>query len=478
MVSSKTLTILVVSCVVIAGAGIGLFIFLNDNDNDDGTKFVDTLRGLQVYGNADGDGNIDNDDIAYLERIISGEITEVPKYADANKDGVVSQADIIQVRKIIDDTADFIWLTDGDGHDIKVKRNPSRIGCEYYANIELALILGLKNKVAAIDYAPYQFKDFYMGAGSNVLNMGNMNSPNYENLLTMNLDTILTFSYSGTESKRDHLVNAGVDVIYLGMYRPDLGVEDPLDSEYYQAILKAGYIFGNAALARGEAYLEWLMGIKDMVLTKTAGIAEADRPKVLMTNYSNNTYFISDNINYGWSLYTSIDPLGQACLAAGGYSVARDILTPEQYSGGPARTMYGVSGVTPESIISAGNIDYTFCHSVKYTYAGSEVATTPAHGYTINDPSAMNAAQALAASRTQIGNVHDSEIYVIAGDFRNGASGCMLLLVYMAKILHPDLFADLDPLSYHQQYVTQWMGIQNYDIHNQGVFISPMPSSW
>ena len=49
----------------------------------------------------------------------------------------------------------------------------------------------------------------------------------------------------------------------------------------------------------------------------------------------------------------------------------------------------------------------------------------------------------------------------------------MLLALYMAKILHPDEFKDLDVLSYHQAYVEEWMGISGFDIKVNGVFISP-----
>jgi iron complex transport system substrate-binding protein len=322
------------------------------------------------------------------------------------------------------------------------------------------LILGLKNKVVAVDNAPYQIKDFYFGNGSAVKNLVNMNAPDYELVETMNLDVLLTFSYAGTEEKQAKLTD--VDVIYLGMYRPD--VQDPEKSEYFQGILKAGYIFG--VVERAEAYMNWLLNIRDKIDDVTSKIPEAEKPKVLMTNYS-QSYFQTGVETTTWSVYTSIDPMGQALLLAGGHAVAQDILTPDQYAGGSDRTLYGAK-VAPESI-AAADIDYAFGHCVKYTYGGTVVAG-PDHGYGISDPKEMNDAYKLASSRDLADIDH---IYIIAGDFRNGASGCMLLAAYMAKILHPDLFENLDPLEYHQQYITDWMGISGYDIHKDGVFISP-----
>ena len=144
------------------------------------------------------------------------------------------------------------------------------------------LILGLKDLVYAVDYAPYQAKEFYFGANSSVKSLGNMNSPDYDMVSDMDLDILLTFSYSGAETKQEKL--PGVDVIYLGMYRPN--VEEPTKSEYFQGILKAGYIFGK--VERAQDYMKWLLDIRNMIDEKTSKIAEADKPKVLMTNYTSS----------------------------------------------------------------------------------------------------------------------------------------------------------------------------------------------
>ncbi len=43
---------------------------------------------------------------------------------------------------------------------------------------------------------------------------------------------------------------------------------------------------------------------------------------------------------------------------------------------------------------------------------------------------------------------------------------------YMAKILHPGLFGDLDPEAIHQEYLTEYQGL-NYDLNEHGVFVYP-----
>ncbi|MCS7102315.1 MAG: ABC transporter substrate-binding protein, partial [Candidatus Korarchaeum sp.] len=61
---------------------------------------------------------------------------------------------------------------------------------------------------------------------------------------------------------------------------------------------------------------------------------------------------------------------------------------------------------------------------------------------------------------------------IIAGDFRNNGMGGILGAVYIAKVLHPQLFEDLNPRSVHQEYISRWMGLK-YDLRKHGTFIYP-----
>lgn len=457
----NTKTITIISVVILVAAGLGAGIVFLTMRSDEGYA-VDTE--LQVFGNANGDWKLDDDDVIFLKEIIAGEREET-YYADANQDGVVDQSDVLQVENVIDRTADYLWLVDGDGHVKKISLNIERIGAEYYSNTELMCILQLQDKVVAIDNAPYQTKDFYFGEekGKDIINMINMNDPNYEFVADLDLDILLTFSYAGTEAKQEKLQD--VDVIYLGLYRPD--VLEPEKSEYVQGILKAGYIFDK--VDRAEAYVEWLLEIRDGIESISKNIAEEDKVKVLMTNYS-NSYFSDETVST-WSIYTKIDPQVQALLLAGGHPVAMDILEEYQYNGGLDRTSYGVK-VGHEPILDA-EIDYIFCHCVRYTYGGAVVTSTPIHGYESGDSTEMNQAHDLAVSRAITNFVEGDNIYIMAGDFRNGATGGILHAAYIAKVIYPDLFVDMDPIAIHNEYVNNWLNIPEYDVSTDGVFISP-----
>jgi iron complex transport system substrate-binding protein len=64
---------------------------------------------LFIFGNANGDMNIDQQDIDLLNEIAAGKSPSTD-LADANQDGVVDAQDVEQVRKIIDGTASVMWV--------------------------------------------------------------------------------------------------------------------------------------------------------------------------------------------------------------------------------------------------------------------------------------------------------------------------------------------------------------------------------
>ena len=84
----------VILAVIIVAAGAVVYLTRDDSSGDI------TPGKLLIYGNADGDYDIDQDDVAYLEDIIAGK-KEKTDMADANCDGDINQEDIDLVKKLI-----------------------------------------------------------------------------------------------------------------------------------------------------------------------------------------------------------------------------------------------------------------------------------------------------------------------------------------------------------------------------------------
>ena len=96
--TTKMATMAVALIVVVAGLGIVLL-----SQGSEAYRSTDTSGRLMVFGNANNDDYLDEDDITTLQMIIDGELdAEDHPFADANQDGVIDEKDIEMVRKMID----------------------------------------------------------------------------------------------------------------------------------------------------------------------------------------------------------------------------------------------------------------------------------------------------------------------------------------------------------------------------------------
>ncbi|WGM89881.1 MAG: ABC transporter substrate-binding protein [Candidatus Bathyarchaeum tardum] len=404
---------------------------------------------LEVFGNANMDDIIDSNDVAYLQDIIAGN-ADVTQFADANGDGVIDQTDIDQVNAIISGQATYINLLDGNGELLTVSLPVNRIIVEYLSSVELVRILDLQDSVVGIDYAVDQLKSFYFPDNNDIVSIGQMYTPDYEAVLDLDPDVVLTFSAS-TAEKAEKL--PGVDVVYLGLYYPN--VTAPEDSSFVQGILKAGYIFDRVTESR--EYVTWILNLTDTLSSVTGNLAESEKPSVFITNYP---YTESATVK----AYATHDTLGQVCILAGGANIGQSI------SG-----YFNSSSVSVDAEwIIEQNPEYIFLHTVRYTYSGI-MRADPAHGYNVDDPTSIMTCLTEYLSQPAFANldaVKNDNVYIMAGDFRNNAMGGTLGAVYLAKILHPETFSDLDPEAIHQEYVTKFMGL-DYSLDEHGVFLYP-----
>jgi iron complex transport system substrate-binding protein len=403
---------------------------------------------LEIYGNANMDDAVDEADIDYITKIIDGSAEET-RFADANNDGQITAADKDQITALINGDASYIVLLDGNGELITVSLPANRIVVEYIQNAELIRVLELEDQVVGIDYCVDMLRSIYFPDNPNIVSVGQMYTPDYETVLSLNPDVLLTFS-SATDEKAEKL--PGVDVVFLGLYYPN--VTAPEDSDFLQGIMKAGYIFDR--IPQATKYAHWLLDLTETIRNETSNLTESERQTVFITNYP---YTASATVK----AYATIDTLGQVCILSGGSNIA-----------GSLPTYLNASSISVDAEwILEQDPDYIFLHTVRYTFSGLTYAD-PAQGLDVDDPASIidclteYMSQETFADLTAVKNGH---IYIIAGDFRNNAMGGVLGAVYMAKILYPDLVT-LDPEAIYQQYITEFMRL-NYDLDTQGVFLYP-----
>jgi ABC-type Fe3+-hydroxamate transport system, periplasmic component len=447
MDKTKLLTITAIAILAISAIGAGIYVLNNHSPARNPRALLSDS--LEVYGNANGDWTINDDDIRYVEQIIRGDVKE-SKFADSNQDGKIDSKDIEQIKALSNGTAKFVYVIDGLGDLVKVNCSPERIYALQLQNAEIAAIMGVGKNVVAGGPPVEHYADFLLPGQKESMTYV---WENWEIIAELNVDMYMAFGASQKATPAEKL--PGVDVIYMGLYEP---ITESLEKSLYgQGILKMGYIFN--CKERAEGYLGFLIDIRDRIQVITSTIPENERVNVLTSGYSN--YFMNENTKT-ITVYLEADTTTQAAALAGARNVAESL---PNWSGASYSTTANLEW------LDAISVDWITLHYNYYDPWGVST-TTPPGGYTIKDSSEMYKTLTDVATRPMLENIDKDQIMLLPQEFRNGSHGGIILAAYLAKAFYPEYFKDFDPDEYMKEYLTEWLGIENYDFEEYDAFIA------
>lgn len=397
---------------------------------------------LEIFGNANRDGTIDDLDIEYVKEIISGTSKET-EFADANQDGKIDTNDISQIEMIMRGEQDVLNILDGNGKLLAVKTPVNRVIVEYRDSAELMEILDAEDKIIGVTSYISQWNSIEFPKLSKLPTVGKFSSLDYEAVLSLNPDLLLTFG-AKTDEKSNNL--PGVTVLFLGLYIPNLS--DPSNSSYTNGVMKLGYILNKRNKA--EEFIKWRLDWINMIKSRTENIADEDMPRIF--NYVNP---YEPKI---YSTYSSGYKASQMSEIAGGKNIADDL---PGFISSSAVTIE----LSPEWVIEQ-NPDIIVAQIVLEKVA---------HGYAVDNSSEMAALKENIMNRPELANINaikTGKVFIMGDSFRNDATGYFIGAAYMGKWFYPDLFQDIDPQAIHQEYLTRFLG-WDYDLDEHGVFVYP-----
>jgi iron complex transport system substrate-binding protein len=382
---------------------------------------------LDVFGNANMDGIIDENDVQYLKEIIDGK-KEATDLADANYDGVINERDIAQIELIIIGEENALTLIDSADRVVTVKEPIERVVTLFLHPVETmrAIKVPVENVIVGLGHTD----DVFYPELCNVQNVGCF-EPNVEGMLALHPDVIILHADFGNRFDKVHEVceSAGITVIRLNLNQP---------ANYSDEVKKLGYLFGK----NGEAdeLIDFREDILNSIQEKAKSIPADEKPKVY--------YESSKRYNSLGAEHSYID-------FAGGIDI---------FNG-------SVGAVNPEEIV-ARNPDI-IVKLVSYSAAG---------GYHLdaNNTTGLEVIRNEIMARPELQNVNavkTGKVYVITSEISSTISkSCraFLQVAYNAKWFHPELFKDLDPRSIHQEYLTRFQG-SDIDLNKNGVFVYPLP---
>ena len=377
---------------------------------------------LGIFGNANEDDTINMQDVTYTELIIL-EYRDRTELSDAKHDDKINMQDVTQIELVILGKEKELTLIDGADRIVTVNKPVKRVVTLTSYPAEVIRIFGTQDKIVGIGSGIAE-DDVYFPELSKLPAVGSSFTPDLEAILTLNPDLVFTWNSKAQGLGEDLAL---VTVVGFDLYKPETIAEE---------VEKCGYIFGSRDEA-GE-FIDWYEGYMNAIEERTEGISEGDKPRIY---FESPKKYKTGGGGTGWD---------RKIVIAGGNNIFSDL---------PAKSYLQVD---PEEVAER-NPEIV----VKEVSGGS--------GYATDDPAEFSGVRGEIMSRaelTHVDAVEDEKVYIIHIDIFGGFDH-LPGIAYFAKWFHPDLFEDMDPQAIHQEYLTEFQGL-DYDLNEHGVFVYPL----
>jgi iron complex transport system substrate-binding protein len=384
---------------------------------------------LGIFGNANEDDTINMQDVTYTELIIL-EYRDRTELADAKYDGEIDILDMTQIALIILGRDKELTFVDAIGDAVTVNKPVTRIVTLPPSSLESVRTVGAKDKVVGV--STYLNEMFFPELCKLPSVGSSWFTPDYEAILELKPDVVLTLTKynSGMEDK---LGPAGITIVRLEF-------NDPMTMS--KELKKLGYILDTKNQA--EEYCDWYEGYMDTIKGITEDLSEEKMPRV---------YVATSRCDIPDKAAGKGDHKDKICTVAGGINIAGDLV--------------GTPNVDPEWVIVQNP-------AIIVLAVPSMLPADVSQGYDEDDPTEMKEFREEVMSRTGWENivaVKTGNVYLLGWQTQLGPSA-IVSVAYMAKWFHPELFDDLDPQAIHQEYLTEFQGL-DYDLDEHGVFVYP-----
>jgi iron complex transport system substrate-binding protein len=382
---------------------------------------------LDIYGNANEDDIIDMRDLTFTARMIL-RLEDETDLADANYDGRISVADMTQIGLIILGRESKLTLVDSADRIVTVNKPVERIIVGHVITAEAISLLGAWDRVVGID--PHTTDEILFPGASDL--------PIFE--LEPDVFIVLDVAFVDWTDVIDTL-EPDIPIVHLEFADPETLVEN---------IRKLRYVLNTEET--GEAFIAFYEGEVNDIAEKTAGLPEGDKPQVFVWP------FLFDYTEQYAILAGDMPGIQSQLEIVGAVNIAEDLTGWYQL-------------VSAEWLIGE-DIDVILC-------AVSPAPVPGVCGYDIDDTTVIRETRdwvmdadenpALAGSDA----VTNGKVYLYSFHMANSPR-FVVAMAYWAKWLHPELCSDLDPQAIHQEYLTDFLGI-DYDLEEHGVFVYPEP---
>lgn len=431
---------------LIAVAVIAVAAYAVLSDDDDGgngeTTYDLTVTRLTVFGNADNDDDLDSDDVAFINKTVSGEIewdSSANPYADADGNGVVDSKDADYLNAIISkDTAAApkIFYADVNGRMASVSQPVTKLGADYWPTIDGIIAIGAQDMVTYVDSGIYSQLSsnalkYNTLTQSSVQNFGSGFGTGYdfETVVASGVDAMVCGSadiyFIGIENKFDD--NTRIDMIRLPFWEGDR-----VDS----AVITLAYLLNNDTyIAKAEEFLSFEDGITQIIENGLSGVTEkATSLVVYIGSATEKTLDVEIEArgcgSFEWSVMGGTD------------NVSSDI--------------NGAGALSSDSMYYQTDQDYVISKNPDYVFILGKA------GFNRTAADSQASFDAGAAYLTTTDAYKNGHIWVSGSGVTSGTMQKVTALM-LATMVYEDRFEDVDAYSYLQEFV------DTFTLSNAGV---------
>jgi len=394
---------------------------------------------LDIFGNANMDDAIDENDVAYVKGIIEGTNKET-ELADANYDGKVDADDITQIELIIRGEDKKLTLIDDSGKTVTINKPVEKIVTVY--NQDAVRALGASDMIVGVDeyiaQDPYLYPDL-----SQKPNIGS-SEMNIERIIGLDPDVVIASIYASPDILDDHLNDTDIQVVRIyPRNEEELSIYNDNNimwASIPEDMLKLGYVLGK--VDKAKEYVEWYDSIVTPIKEKVSQISEENKPKV----------FTEDDSRGGMVERTS------SAHIMGVETAGANMIAPGEKE-------------APDRIVS---VEWIIKQNPDVYVARIET-TSATGGYSSDDETGYKAYYDEIMGLPGFENINavkNNQVHIITGAFTYRTS-LPVGIAYQAKWYYPELFADLDPEALHQEYIDRFCPGLDFNVSEHGVFVYP-----
>ena len=371
---------------------------------------------LEIFGNANMDDTIDEQDVAYVEGVIKG-TNAATNLSDANYDGKINEDDITQIDLIVSGEEKELIIVDNVDRIVALKMPLKRVVLARMGCIEEALIaIGATDKIVGITTEIKESRPNIAEAGGmmDLPEVGYGNDLDYEMILKLNPDVVFIDEYY--QKVVTEKLPGTIPVVTL-----ELGVPDT--RRVVPGIRALGVLFAKESEA--SKVIDWIQKYDNIIRDRTKDLDPEKMP----------TFYIE---SADWTTYGSDKWDGKAAAECGGRNIIDGVKLFDQGS-------WGEYKVDPEWVLQQ-NIDVIFRRVQAQTALVSKEKAKGRIAELVN-----------RTGWDELSAVKNGRVYIYVKEM-NFAPSNIIGRCYFAKLLQPELFSDLDPEEIANEYWQTFMG--------------------